>query len=128
MENEILKHLEAGEVLLEDKWVSIYNGFAARSPSAPGAENNNKEAPAAENIFNKKGIPWVVVSCETGEQHLAPDSLVGRLHQSGADDDNDHLDSWEKARRMPVNKIILLASIGIAVIAVVAFVIVKIAS
>jgi hypothetical protein len=129
VESNFLKHLEAGEVLHEGKWISMEKCFALRSKTSGIAQGNieNAHAPDAERISTKKGIPWVVVSCDTGEQHLAPDNLLSLIHQSGVFDDelDGNPDPWESAGRLPL-KTIALAAGGIVGLSVVIFVIIKV--
>jgi hypothetical protein len=85
-EAAVLKHLEAGEVLLGDKWTSIKKSIEAKRNEPAQAEDKEAHSADAQHIFNKKGIPWIVVSCDTGEQHLASDEYLSIIRQTAIED------------------------------------------
>jgi hypothetical protein len=85
-EAAVLKHLEAGEILLGDKWTSIKKSIEAKRNEPAQAEDKEAHSADAQHIFNKKGIPWIVVSCDTGEQHLASDEYLSIIRQTAIED------------------------------------------
>jgi len=84
-EAAVLKHLEAGEVLLGGKWTSIKKSLDAKR-NEPQAEDKEAHSADAQHILNKKGIPWIVVSCDTGEQHLASGEYLSIIRQTAIED------------------------------------------
>ena len=84
-EATVLKHLEAGEVLLGGKWTSIKKRLDAKR-NEPQAEDKEAHSADAQHILNKKGIPWIVVSCDTGEQHLASGEYLSIIRQTAIED------------------------------------------
>jgi len=125
VERSVLRHLAEGEVLHDGKWMAIATCLATRSNASSGDAGNPDVD--AEHIANKKGIPWVVVSCNTGEQHLAPTSLTPLIRQSGASVDGDESDPWETSKGLPLYvKTIALVAAGLVAVAAIIFVIVKV--
>lgn len=129
IERGVLRHLEAGEVMFEGKWIPIAQCLASRACAAPGSvggELKDAQANDAEHISTKKGIPWVVVSCETGEQHLAPSSLLPLIRQSGASIDGE-ADPWESSKGLPLYvKAIGIAAASIAALGIIVWAVLKV--
>jgi hypothetical protein len=83
VEYNVLKHLEAGEVLCQGQWMSIKKSkeMAAdgRIPASSNASSND-----ADHISQKKPIPWIVVSLNSGEQHLAHEKYLPIIRQASS--------------------------------------------
>ena len=129
VERGVLRHLEAGEVMHEGKWVPIAHCLAARSANGAAlVGSSSAQSHDAEHISNKKGIPWVVVSCSTGEQHLAPGSLLPLIRQSGAHlEGNGDPDPWDTDKGLPLHiKTIALAAASLVAVGLVVWVVVKV--
>jgi hypothetical protein len=82
VEYNVLKHLEAGEVLYQGQWHSIQKCkemiFAGQADETFAASND------ADHISRKKPVPWIVVSCNTGEQHLAHEKYLHVIRQAAS--------------------------------------------
>jgi hypothetical protein len=85
IESGVLRHLEAGDVLFNGQWVSIQK---CRELMAGGQQQRPSDltmsSSDADHISRKKASPWVVVSCSTGEQHLAHDQYLRLIRQATA--------------------------------------------
>ncbi len=82
VEYNVLKHLEAGEVLCQGQWLSIKKGKELLAAGHP--EETVSTSSEADHISRKKPVPWIVVSCSTGEQHLAHDKYMHIIRQAAA--------------------------------------------
>ena len=129
IERTVLNHLEAGEVLHEGTWTSLekLTNNSSGALGAMKAQGGDVHAHEAAHISNKKAIPWVVVSCNTGEQHLAHENMLPLIRQSGASDDDSEsaYDLWENAQGLPLKKIAFVAA-GIVALAAIVVIAVKI--
>jgi hypothetical protein len=76
IEYNVLKHLEAGEVLYNGQWVSIQKCKEMSAGGQLQPFDPNAPTHEADHISQKKPIPWIVVSCNTGEQHLAHEKYL----------------------------------------------------
>jgi hypothetical protein len=85
IESGVLRHLAAGDVLFNGQWVSIRKckELMAGGPQ-PRPGDLTMSSADAEHISGKKASPWVVVSLNTGEQHLAHDHYLRLLRQATA--------------------------------------------
>ena len=84
IEYNVLKHLEVGEVLHNGQWMSIQKCKQVQTagqmqPQGPNAPSND-----ADHISQKKPIPWIVVSCNTGEQHVAHEKYLPLIRQAAS--------------------------------------------
>ncbi len=88
IEHNVLKHLEAGEVLHDGQWISMRK-FKTISSQTFQATDPTHHSHEADHISNKRPIPWVVVSCNSGEQYQAPDTMLPLIRQVMKDNDGD---------------------------------------
>jgi hypothetical protein len=88
IESGVLRHLESGDVLWNGQWVSIQK---CREMAAGGQQHGDLSIASsdADHISRKKAAPWMVVSCNTGEQHLAHDQYLRLIRQATAAEKED---------------------------------------
>jgi hypothetical protein len=84
VEYSVLAHLEAGEVLHNGKWMGFEQCREMKTKGEVNETASDAPVSEADHISNKKSIPWIVVSCHTGEQQLAPDSLIPLISQAAS--------------------------------------------
>jgi hypothetical protein len=84
IESGVLRHLEAGDVLFNGQWVSIQKCKELTAGGQPHQGDLAMASSDADHISRKKASPWVVVSCKTGEQHLAHDQFLRLIRQATA--------------------------------------------
>jgi hypothetical protein len=82
VEYNVLKHLETGEVLCQGQWLSIKKSKEIEAAGQTPSSNPNMLSSDADHISQKKPIPWIVVSCNTGEQHLAHEKYLPLIRQA----------------------------------------------
>jgi hypothetical protein len=84
VEHNVLKHLESGEVLCQGQWLSIIKSRELLGSGTSGKTNSAVPSNEADHISQKKPTPWIVVSVNTGEQHLAHDKYMHLIRQAAA--------------------------------------------
>jgi hypothetical protein len=84
VEKSVLKHLEAGEVLCQGQWISIQKCKKLLATGQKRTSDFNAPSRDADHISQKKPVPWIVVSCNTGEQHLAQEQYLRLIRQATA--------------------------------------------
>jgi hypothetical protein len=84
IECNVLQHLKAGEVLWNGKWVALQKCKEMKSQGPIQESPSDALSRDADHISNKKPIPWIVVSCHSGEQQLAPESLIPLISQAAS--------------------------------------------
>jgi hypothetical protein len=82
VEYNVLKHLEAGEVLCQGQWLGIKKCKEQMTAGQPEDTLAAASSNEVEHISQKKPTPWIVVSCNSGEQHLAHDKYMQIIRQA----------------------------------------------
>jgi hypothetical protein len=84
IEQSVLKHLEAGEVLHQGQWISIQKCKNIISTGNRRTNDFNASSNDVDHISQKRPVPWIVVSCNTGEQQLAHEQYLRLIRQATA--------------------------------------------
>jgi hypothetical protein len=84
VEYNVLRHLEAGEVLCQGQWLSISKCKEILGAGKSDETISGTVSSEADHISQKKPTPWIVVSVNTGEQHVAHDSFMHLIRQASA--------------------------------------------
>jgi hypothetical protein len=130
VEQNVITHLKAGDVLHEGKWVSLKNLkiAPARSPDSglpPPPKTNHLHAIGddVEHISNKKATPWTVVSLSTGEQHMAQENMIPVISDIGPTEGvlDGSSNMWKNATNSQL-KIIALVSSAIVLLSLAVFI------
>jgi hypothetical protein len=132
MEHAVLKHLEAGEVLCEGKWVGfdlcksmLTNGANTDAPETAAPPQSDAFANDAD-VDNKKAVPWTVVSLSTGKRQTASENMAPLVQEIGdASDSYDETpDAWENSSKSQF-KIIALVSSAILLLSLAVFIAIR---
>jgi hypothetical protein len=86
IEYNVLKHLEAGQVLYNGQWVSIQKCKEIQAVGQMQSSGGNVPSSDADHISQKKPDSWVVVSCNSGEQQIARDDYLSLIRQATSEE------------------------------------------
>jgi hypothetical protein len=84
LESNVLRHLVGGNVFCNGSWVSIQKCKELMVSGQYQPEGMAVASNEADQISQKKGSSWVVVSCNTGEERLAEDQYLRLIRQAAA--------------------------------------------